>query len=140
MTVSLETTGDARVAVLHGVDTDTALQHLGQSLLAGTAFDDRRALVIDLGGCRPSDATAELLRRACQTRLRTHQVVTAATDARDVPAAVARARRWIDRFDRPGTGVAIAVAREVSSVRSLVGTGISIAAAAVSRVVRRPAP
>jgi len=135
MSVTLETTTDPRVAVLRGVDTDAALRHLGRSLLAGAAFSDRRILVIDLGGCEPSAPTADLLREASRVRLRGHQVIASAPTARDVPATVARARGWLDRFDGSGPDLPAAVARDVASLRSLAGTGISIAAGALRRVV-----
>lgn len=137
MSVTLDTTSDGRVAVLHGLDTEAALSHLGRSLLHGAAFDDYRGLVIDLGGHQPSPPTADLLAHAGRERLRHHQVVTTVTTRREVPGAIDRTRRWIDRYDQPGNGgVAAVVARDASSLRSVVEAGVSIVSSLPIRLLR----
>ena len=138
MSVRVDTTADGRVAVLRGLDSDVALHHLARSLLVGVAFADRRGLVIDLGGCQPSPETADLLRDAGEVRLRRHQVVTAAADARDVPRAVSRVRRWLDRVDHSGTDIAAVAKGDLASLRSIVEAGISIARSLIVHLVSGP--
>jgi hypothetical protein len=138
VSVRIETTADGRIAVIRGVDTDNALRWLGQSLLVGSAFAGRRGLVIDLGGCQPSLATAEVLGNAGSARLRQHQVVTTAATASGVADAVDRTRRWLDRFDHPNRqNVTAGVVREMSWLRSLVDAGVAIVSASVSGLARR---
>ena len=137
MNVRVEGTRDGRVAGLRGVDSDAALHHLAHSLSVGVAFGGRRGLVIDLGGCQPAPETAELLRAAGQAGLRRRQVVTAAANSREVPAAVWRVRRGIDRVDHSGTGVPSMVVRDLSAVLGVADAGASIARGLIVALVSR---
>lgn len=138
MSVTLSRTADNRVAVLHGVDSDHALAYLADSLLDDSAFGQYRGLVIDLGGAKPSQATAQLLVEAGRVRLRQHQLVTTASSARDVAAAVARTRRWLARFDHPDTNrLTSVVVRDLSSLRGVLDAGLSIGRGLVIRLLRR---
>lgn len=140
MSVRVEPTSDGRVGVLRGLDSDVALHHLAHSLLVGVAFADRRGLVIDLGGCRPSAETTDLLRDATHARLRRHQVVTAVPDAREVAREVSRVRRWLDRVDHSGTDIPSMLKADLSSLRSLGEVALSIARSLINNVVHyRPA-
>lgn len=135
MSVRIESTTDDRISVLRGLDSDAALRHLAHSLIVGVPFGDRRGLVIDLGGCQPSTETADLLRAASQERLRHHQVVTAAADARELPRVVSRTRHWMDRVDRSGTDIVAAVKGDLSSLCGLVEAGLSIARSLMVRLL-----
>jgi len=138
MSVTLDPTGDGRIAVLHGVDTDAALRHLGRTLVDGAAFDGYRGIVIDLGGSRPTPATVTLLDDAGSAFLRHRRVIATVASSAEVPFAIARVRRWLDRFDRSATPPVpvVVVVRELAAVFGVAGAGVTMARTVMIRLVR----
>jgi len=129
--IRLDVDRAGEIAVIHGVDTDQALAHLGHSLTTGSVFTDYRALVVDLGGhVEVSAETAQALQdaaHACQGR---HQLLEVAAQTADVGRAVRDARRWFRIVDgRQVTGTAGAVVVTVLST-------VAAAAAESLRLVR----
>ena len=89
----LETTADARVAIIRGIHGDLALERLAHDLSEGTVLDRYAGLVVDIGTGSHSTHALEALERASTESLRRHQVVCSSQTA-EVDETLQRVLRW----------------------------------------------
>lgn len=93
MTVTLTHSNRGDVAVI-AAHSDPAVSFLCHSLMAGTAFSDYAAVLIDLRDADPSDSTTlEAIEQATRSCLSRRQLVGVVRPGEDVAHAVAQARR-----------------------------------------------
>ena len=118
MPVHLETTADARVAIIRGIHGDEALERLARDLAEGTALERYAGLVVDLGSGTHSTHALDALERASTERLRRHQVVCS-SESSAVDETLQRVIRW-RRMLTPPAFPRVPIVHELSAATTTV--------------------
>lgn len=118
MPVHLETTADARVAIIRGIQSDDALERLARDLSEGTALERYAGLIVDLGSGGHSPHALDALERASNDRLRRHQVVCSSQSA-GVDQTLERVIRW-RRMLTPAVLPRVPIVHELTAVATAV--------------------